>query len=345
MPETIHHPHEGGLTIWLGPLVLGVAGLAGGLFYATYHALFSGPMASAAVGAPVTIEIGWVPHLNLAFALSMATIALGVAIYLLSTRLRSGIAGFLAFVGWGPDKGFDQAMRGLIRGASTITRILQPGRLDQYMAVTVGVIIAALFGPLIYTGGWPVMPAFPRLHFYEWAVFALLLVGILPVVLAKNRLTAILALGIQGFAVALLFMLLGAPDLSFTQFMVETLSVVILTLAMTRLKLSVADHRPLRDKLQAGLLALGAGAGFGLFLLAIAQRPFDRTLSDFFEQYSYAIAHGRNIVNVILVDFRGVDTMGEIAVVMVTGLAVLALIRIRVERRGTRYPDPLEKTP
>lgn len=345
MPETIHHPHEGSLTIWIGPLILGVAGLVGALFYATYHQLFTMPMASAAVGAPVTIGIGWVPHLNLAFALSMATVALGIVIYLLSDRLRAGIAGFLAAVGWGPDQGFDQAMRGLIRSAVTVTRLLQPGRLDHYMAVTIAVIAAAVIGPLIYTGGWPAIPDFPQIQFYEWAVFALLLTGILAVVLSTNRLTAILSLGLVGFAVALIFVLLGAPDLAFTQLMVETLSVVILALAMTRLKLSVADHRPLRDKLPAAALALGGGAGFGIFLLAVAQRPFDRTLSDFFERYSYAIAHGRNIVNVILVDFRGVDTMGEIGVVMVTGLAILALIRLRVGRTGIRHPDPMEKTP
>ena len=70
------------------------------------------------------------------------------------------------------------------------------------------------------------------------------MIGLGAVLRANNRLTAIVSLGIQGFAVALLFMLLGAPDLSFTQFMIETLSVVILALVMTRLRLSPADHRP-----------------------------------------------------------------------------------------------------
>jgi multicomponent Na+:H+ antiporter subunit A len=76
------------------------------------------------------------------------------------------------------------------------------------------------------------------------------------------------------------------------------------------------------------------GTGFGLFLLRVTQGEFDFTLSDFFARYSYTIAHGRNEVNVILVDFRGLDTLGEIAVVMVAGLAILALIRVRA-RRGS----------
>ncbi|MCQ0989578.1 putative monovalent cation/H+ antiporter subunit A [Jiella marina] len=344
-PETIEHPHEGALTIWLGPLVLGVLSLLGALFYGTYHELFSSPMASATVGEPVEIEIGWIPHLNLAFALSMATVALGIVIYLASTGIRRATSGFLSALGWGPDHGFDQAMRGLLRFAFALTSRLQSGRLDYYMTATVIVIAAALLVPMAITGAVPAEPKFPDLRFYEWVVLALIIVGIVAVVIAKNRLTAIVSLGIQGFGVALMFMLLGAPDLSFTQFMVETLSVVILALVMTRLKLSPADHRPLRETLPDAALALAGGIGFGLFLLLITQRPFDPVLSDFFERYSYAIAHGRNIVNVILVDFRGVDTMGEIAVVMITGLAILALIRIRVGRGGKAQPDPTETTP
>ncbi|MBP0617243.1 putative monovalent cation/H+ antiporter subunit A [Jiella mangrovi] len=345
LPETIDHPHEGGFTIWFGPLVLGVLGLLGALFYETYHALFSGPMASATYGQPVEIDISFVPHLNLAFALSLATIALGIVIYLASNGVRAATSRFLASVGWGPDHGFDQAMRGLLRFSYFVTNRLQSGRLDYYMTITVIAITAALFVPMILGGALPAEPQMPQLRLPEWLVLALILVGIVAVVVAKNRLTAIVSLGIQGFGTALIFMLLGAPDLSFTQFMVETLSVVILALVMTRLKLSPADHRPLREKLPDAALALAGGAGFAVFLLSIVQRPFDPALSDFFEEYSYAIAHGKNIVNVILVDFRGVDTMGEIAVVMTTGLAVLALIRIRVGRRAKAQPDPMETTP
>jgi multicomponent Na+:H+ antiporter subunit A len=155
------------------------------------------------------------------------------------------------------------------------------------------------------------------------------LIGLGAVLRANNRLTAIVSLGIQGFAVALLFMLLGAPDLSFTQFMIETLSVVILALVMTRLKLTPTDHRPRRAKMLDGAVAIAGGLGFGLLLLKVTQLPFDAALSAFFAAHSKAIAHGRNIVNVIIVDFRGLDTLGEISVVMIAGLAILTLIRMR----------------
>ena len=174
----------------------------------------------------------------------------------------------------------------------------------------------------------PSMPDMPMLLPHEWTIVAIAVIGLGAMVYAKDRLTAIVSLGIQGLAVALLFMLFGAPDLSFTQFMIETLSVVILALVMTRLRLSPTDHRPAGEKAMDVTIAGACGLAFGLLLLKVTQIPFDDTLSKFFETHSLAIAHGRNIVNVIIVDFRGLDTLGEIAVVMIAGLAILALIRV-----------------
>ncbi|BDA85991.1 Na(+)/H(+) antiporter subunit A [Aureimonas sp. SA4125] len=344
-PAALDHPHEGPALIWLGPLVLGLAGLFTALFSGSTHAWLTSPMASAVIGTPVEITISALPHLGLAFALSMLTLAIGAGLYLVAGRVRSGVDAALNHIGWGPDIGFDQAMRGLLALSFAVTRKLQSGRLDRYMTQAFIVIAAALLVPMVLAGALPAIPAMPQLSLSEWAVSALLVIGVLSVVIARSRLTAIVSLGIQGIAVALLFILLGAPDLSFTQFMIETLSVVILALVMTRLKLEVEDRRPLRETLIDAAVAAAAGIGIGLLLLRVTQVPFDPVMSDFFTRYSYAIAHGRNIVNVIIVDFRGMDTLGEIAVVMVTGLAILALIRIRVGKPRLRTADPTEATP
>ena len=253
--------------------------------------------------------------------------------------MRARIATTLSTIGWGPDRGFDQLMRGLIAGAFRLTNFLQPGRLDYYMRVTFIVIIAALWITMISADALPALPAFPRLYFYEWAVLGIIVLGLVVVANAQSRLAAVVSLGIQGLAIALLFMLLGAPDLSFTQFMVEILSVAILALVMTRLRLMPTDKRPPREVMPELIISVVGGLGFALFLVTVSQLPFDATISDFFVRYSYTIAHGRNIVNVILVDFRAVDTMGEIAVVLTTGAAILALVRIRVskkERHGVK---------
>lgn len=332
--------HEGPVLLWLGPLTLSIVALAAAIVSPLTHRFVSSPMASAVAGETETVTISLIPHLGAALALSLITVVFGVLVYRYLDSARAGMAKTLAAIGWGPDRGFDQFVSGIVRLSVAVTRVIQPGRLDIYMTATFLMIALALFVPMAWYGEWPSMPVWPAdAQFHELAVFVIALVGLAAVINARDRLTAIVSLGVQGFAVALLFMLFGAPDLSFTQFMVETLAVVILALVMTRLKLTASDHRSTRDKVVDGTLSLACGTGFGLYLLAVTQQPFDPFISDFFAQYSKIVAHGTNVVNVILVDFRGTDTLGEIAVVMVTGLAVLSLIRIRTGFDGRAVAD------
>lgn len=327
--DTPSKPHEGSLLLWLGPLILAVCGLLAGLFSQLVHASISNPMASAVAGAAVDTTASAVPHLGLPFYLSVITVALGIAAYVAQQRVRDTMANLLAAIGWGPDRGFDQLLRGLVRLSVAVTGIIQNGRLDIYLTVTFVAVALMLLVPMFAYGELPAVPDFPSLLLHEWTIVLIAVIGLGAVVYAKNQLTAIVSLGIQGFAVALLFLLFGAPDLSFTQFMVETLSVVILALVMTRLRLSPSDRRPTREKVVDVAVSGACGVALGLLLLKVTQLPFDDTLAKFYEAHSLALAHGRNIVNVIIVDFRGLDTLGEIAVVMIAGLAILALIRVR----------------
>jgi multicomponent Na+:H+ antiporter subunit A len=215
------------------------------------------------------------------------------------------------------------------------------GRLELYLVLVISAFILVLLVPLASLGDWPAFPQFAPLKFYEWGALALAAAGIVTVVMARTRLFAIIALGIQGIALALIFLFFGAPDLGFTQLLVEILSVVVLTLVMTRLQLSAHDSRQLGDWLRDGFLAVATGGVVTLVLLRVLQDPLDGRLSTFFAANSAAIAHGHNIVNVILVDFRGLDTLGEISVVMTAGIAVLALLR----RQHKREPLPEKPKP
>ena len=331
--ETPRHAHEGPVSLWLGPVVLAGLGLLAGIFSGVAHFYISSPMASAVVDEKVVIDISTVPHIGMPLLLSLVTILLGLAIFWRMDKARAWVVQFVDALGIGPDRGFDYFVRGLVRMSAAITRFVQPGRLELYLTATFILLALALLLPLILAGEWPTLPPLPDLLLVQEAAFLIIAaIGIIAVLRAKNRLTAIVSLGVQGFAVAVIFLLFGAPDLSFTQFMVETLSVVILALVMTRLQLWSRDHRPLPQKLLDSTIAIACGLGFTLLLLKSLQTPFDIVLSDFFNTYSKTIAHGANVVNVIIVDFRGVDTLGEISVVMITGLAVLALIRVRSRR-------------
>ncbi|CUX08250.1 putative monovalent cation/H+ antiporter subunit A [Agrobacterium genomosp. 13] len=328
--KTPKHAHEGPLLLWLGPALLAVKGLTIALFSGIAHFYISTPMASAVAGEARPVEISLIPHIGVPLGLSLLTIALGIVLYTRLVALRSLMDRTFRALGAGPDRGFDVFIEALVKISFHVARLIQPGRLEFYVTATFAVIAAVLLAPLFLYGELPSVPAWPHdIQIHELTFIAIAVAGLVAVLTASSRLTAIIALGIQGFAVAVIFLLFGAPDLSFTQFMVETLSVVILTLVMTRLRLSPSDHRGLGQKVLDSTIAIACGTGFALFLMRATEASFDNRLTDFYNTYSKVIAHGANVVNVIIVDFRGTDTLGEIAVVMITGLAILALIRIR----------------
>jgi multicomponent Na+:H+ antiporter subunit A len=334
--EVPKSPHEAPVGMLAGPALFGAAGL-GAAFATTWlaHEIL-GPSASAVLAQSVEGHLELKFDLaSLVFWLSILTWLLGGAIYWQSDRLRTWLRRAEEATGWSFDRFFDVLMFGLIRMAGAVTRTLHHGRLELYLVVVFVALAAALILPLWSLDGWPSLPLVPTLTFYEWAVLAIATAGVVTVLAATTRVFAILALGIQGIAVALIFLLFGAPDLSFTQFMVEILSVVILALVMTRLHLDRRDPRELEEILRDGGVALLCGIGVTAFLTMILGHPFDPRLSDFFNVASVPEAHGHNVVNVILVDFRGLDTLGEISVVMTAGIAVLALIRGARRRRAT----------
>jgi multicomponent Na+:H+ antiporter subunit A len=282
-------------------------------------------------------------HIHLAFDLtnpavwaSIATWALGGVLLWKVDAVRSTLRRTGEAIGWTFDIGFDACMFGLVRLSDRITRVLHHGRLEWYLLLMFTVLAVGIFAPLLITDSLPPLPAWPVLNFYEWGAIGIAAIGLIAVLIARTRLTAIVALGIQGFAVAVIFMLFGAPDLSFTQFMVETLTVIILALVMTRLHLDEADSRDLETAIRDGVVALAVGLGIAILLLVVLQTDLDLSLTELFRATSTPIAHGRNIVNVILVDYRAIDTLGEISVVMAAGLAILALIRLRASTSGTR---------
>lgn len=340
--ETPKPPHEAPVLLWIGPALLALLGFVAAIFSASAHRYISTPMASAVEHRPVEITISLMPHVGVPLLLSLLTIALGIAIYFQLDRSRRLADAFFRAAGPGPDTGFDIFISGLVRLAHRITGILQPGRLEIYVTATFILLAAILLVPLYLYGELPTGIAWPdhvRLH--EWAVLLLAVIGLAAVLTARDRLTAIAALGIQGLSVALIFLMFGAPDLAFTQFMVETLAVVILALVMTRLRLSPTDRRPRGQRLLDATIALACGLGLTLLLLRATSGRFDTALSDFFNTYSKTIAHGTNVVNVIIVDFRGTDTLGEIAVVAIAALAIIALIRMRAGgERKLAPPDP-----
>ena len=321
-------PHEAPVAMLAGPALFGLLSLLAGFVTGWLGEAIIAP-AAAAVGGGAPgghLQLSVNPF-GLLFWLSVLTWLLGGLVYWRLDNLRIVLRRWHSAFGWTFDKGFDALMFGLIRLSALVTKLWHHGRLELYLVVLFLMLALAAIVPLWSMGGLPALPRSVDLTFYEWGTVLIAAVGVATVVMARTRLFAILALGIQGFAVALLYLLFGAPDLSFTQFMVEILSAVNLTLVKTRPRLDTQDRRVLEDVVRDGGLALICGLGITALSFAVLQGALDPQLRDFFNANSAPVAHGRNVVNVILVDFRGLDTLGEISVVMTAGIAMLALIR------------------
>jgi multicomponent Na+:H+ antiporter subunit A len=327
--------HEAPWTMLAGPLVLGALGIVLGMAPQLVADLLIAPAAAAVLGRKPSLEIVLVKAFDWKFLLTLATFAAGAGIYLAWGRFGAAArARAEPLLARGPDRGYDHALEGLAAFAAWLTRLMQPGLLHRYIAAcftVVGllVIAAAFRGPFALAtlgdGGQVI----------EWAVIGLTAAAAVVTALATTRLLAVTALGMVGLGVAMIFMLWSAPDLAITQFMVETLVVVILALILIRLpgfRLTSQSDRP-----GPGTIAIATGAGLvtAVLMLGVLAEPFDTRLAEWFGANSVPGGLGRNVVNVILVDFRALDTLGEITVVVAAALGGIAAIM----RFGRRRAD------
>jgi multicomponent Na+:H+ antiporter subunit A len=304
-----------------GPALLALGGLAFGLSPGLIERELVQPMAVAIIGGPVTVELKLWHGLNVPLLLSFSTFGLGLAVWRLLPRLRASLAAAEPRLPTA-EAGYDLWLKGLKQGAAATARIVQPGRLTAYLRVSLGVLATLLLGAaFVGTEHGPV--PWRALSLVEGGVMTLIAAGAVALPLARTRLGAVGALGIVGAGVAVVFALYGAVDVAMTQLMVETLLVVVIAAALVRLPLPVSAAR---SGPTAALIAGAAGVGTTLAMLAVLATPLDPSLTTFFEARSWPEAFGRNVVNVILVDFRALDTFGEMIVVAVAGLAVLAVL-------------------
>jgi multicomponent Na+:H+ antiporter subunit A len=148
----------------------------------------------------------------------------------------------------------------------------------------------------------------------------------------RSRLGAVVALGVTGYGMGLIYILFGAPDLAMTQFAIETLVVILFVLVLYRLPRFI-DISSRAMRWRDAVVSTTIGGLITLLILTVAALPPQLRLKFYFIENSLALAHGRNVVNVILVDFRALDTLGEITVLAIAAIGVFALLKLRLEAR------------
>ena len=318
------------------PLLLGLCGLVFGLAPTLIGQTVVQPAASAVLGAPAEIKLALWHGINLPLLLSVLTVALGVAIYLLLDRITLVLDRIGARVPITGDRVYEAVLTATMSGAGRLTATVQGGRLPVYVGLSFAVVGLALIAGALADDAtaWSAI-RLEALEPWEVASLALLVVGAALAIAGRRRLTALCGLAAVGVGTTLVFLMHGAVDVAVTQFMVEALIVVFVAAVIPKIPPFESVKRSAPQRWIRGILAAFVGIGATLVLLRLGS-PVDRTITDFYEQASVPEAFGRNVVNVILVDFRALDTLGEVAVVVIAAFGAFALLR---GRRTSRSPQ------
>ncbi len=334
--ETPRAAHEAPWSMWIGPAVLATLGLVFGMAPGIVGVRLVEPTVEAILYRPEDVSLKLWHGINLPLMLSVLTVLLGLAAFRWRKPLAGGLNWLVRVLPTTGDRAYDATLAGMMAFATWQSGVLQNGRQRRYLLVVVATFVLAVGGTLVVFDGvaWPTNWSVPL---YAWGVLALILAGTAGTILTRSRLGAVTALGAVGTGSAVLFLMYGAPDVAMTQLMVETLVVVIVALVLPHLPgLASRGHSGRFGRWRDCVVAIGAGTVVALLVLAVTTVPLDRDLTTFFEQASVPEAFGRNIVNVILVDFRAIDTFGEVAVVAIAGLASYALVKSARRRRGAK---------
>ncbi|NRB17175.1 MAG: monovalent cation/H+ antiporter subunit A [Rhodobacteraceae bacterium] len=331
-------PHDPGIGLWLAPAFLALLVVAIGLS----PNILSGPVVSAAAAA--VIGDGEIPQFDVKLwhgitaplMMSLAAVTGGLALLWGHSALARA---------WNAARRpeakeiFDALIGAATRFSQRLTDTLHNGSITRYAAIMV--VFTTAISLYAYQSGVAAAPtravqdagAMPILG---W--ICLVLATIFIVLDHRNRLLALVLIGVVGLIVSLSFNYLSAPDLALTQISVEVVTIILMLLALNFLPKDTPVESAISTRLRDGGIAITAGAGVGGLIYALMTRDFIApSISEFHLANSYKGGGGTNVVNVILVDFRGYDTFGEIIVLGIAALVIFALTEAILGSKVSAY--------
>jgi len=337
--ETPKHAHEAPISLWLGPVVLAGLGLLFGLTPFLVDTSTVAAAASGILGQPVKMYLSLWHGITPMLMLSGVTLLLGYLIFALRKRWQAARLELAPLKAIGPERWYEGLLGLLVRVSESQTRFLQHGYLRYYIMTVVAITtVSILLGLSRVEIGDVAWWDFSDVRLFEVLIGVAIFASGIGAILVRGRLVAVALLGVIGYSIALIFALYGAPDLALTQFLVETLTLVLLVLVLYHLPkfqlLSDTKSR-VRDAIICGAL----GVAVTLMVMKAQASEGARPLPEYFMATSLE-AQGRNVVNVILVDFRAMDTLGEIVVLALAAIGVFGLLKLK---RGHRHSAKEEK--
>ena len=280
--------------------------------------------------------------LTIPLALSAVIIASGAAMFWQRQLVKK--AQFERPALGNADALWDAMLRVLRQASLRLTASTQRGSLTINLAVIFSVLLVVPLGALI-SGNMAVTHMILWDNPWQGITVLVMVACAVAATVIRNRLSLVILVGLTGYGSAMIFALHGAPDLALTQVLVETLVMVVFMLVLRKLPTEVDVRKDADVRLRAWL---AVGTGFSVVVVAVAAMSarIYEPISLLMPQLAYEIGHGRNTVNVLLVDLRAGDTLGEISVLVIAATGVASLIyRTQSFTRDSRRPTLSTRRP
>jgi multicomponent Na+:H+ antiporter subunit A len=307
------------------PVLLSGLTIVGGVAAPLLDAAFSGyadtmPEAAGADGYDYHLAL-W-HGLEPALFLSVGSILAGLVLFWFVGRRDGTQRRWLPFTAV---DAYNGTVRAIVRTSVWTTSLTQRGSLPVYVGTIFVVFVAAEGTALIAHGGWQADLAAWHSPMQVFVAPVMIIAGIIAV-RARKRYTGVVLVSVTGLGMVALFASAGAPDLALTQILVETVTLIAFALVLRRIPSRMGDHNASVWPIGRALLGIGVGATMALVAIVATSARVAEPISTAFPELAYEIGHGKNVVNVTLVDLRGWDTMGELSVLILAATGVASLV-------------------
>jgi len=328
-------PDEKSILLILGPAILALLSLFMGLFPESLGSTLIQPALSQIQTETLPVKLKLWHGFNEVFFLSLFTVLAGISLSLFLVRRTErlikweGLNKRIFFIN--PADTFQSIIDGFVQFSDRNTSLLQHGYHRYYILTVFLFAASAIWFQVIYTWGWTPEASFSLRPYNITILMLVMIAATIFSAVSKSRVATIVAMGVIGYGISLIYLYYSAVDLAITQILVETLVVVMFVMVLQKLP-KFAKLSSKRTKIRDFIIALSFGSVMTVMAIKAIHLKFNHPISDYFVEKSYLEAFGKNVVNVILVDFRALDTMGEVIVLVIAATGVALLFNVKKNR-------------
>jgi multicomponent Na+:H+ antiporter subunit A len=325
--------NAGSPLLWVPALILAILCIVFGIAPVLVESTLIAPAMEALSMGQFDFHLKLWHGFNLILGLSAVTIGTGLLLFFIIKPSKKREDRMSKWEKYAPKAIFENLANSFQQSSSFWTNKIQNGYLRNYILV----ILLFLMGMMAIGVGRDFelnidFSQLSQLTIYEIAIAVIMIGAILFSISTGSRLTAVASIGVVGYSLCLLFVFYSAPDLAMTQFAIDTLTVILFVLVLYRLPKYLPFSKN-TNRVRDGVIAITFGGMITILALSVLSQPMVPEIGNYYTENAYKLAHGKNIVNVILVDFRGMDTFVEITVLVIAALGVFGLMKLKLKSK------------